>query len=584
MPRTPRSLPPPSRPAIRTAKRSPRSVRGAGDLLFRPVTRGSAAARPPGTRLPSPRRGGHAQPSPGCGEKKGRDTLPQPRTAHTHAGRALTLVFGVDFPHQGDISLQIEGQRLDGVQIILHVVHEVQLLSVCRTQHFHPAKRREGKKKKKKGGGGGGRKKTLLLLLLPHASLRRCPCPVPPAATWEPAARHSRARSPRRPLQPEQLTEWLSRWGTHGGGGRNNQRDLCVRREGGGGGGEEGGGSGQPLRNTPPAECAPPGAVRAGPARPPAPPPERSLPAAARRARSNVEEPNPSFKHLGNTQPRHARRMRGPPRAVYTHGRTDTRTRAHTARARSPPPPPEPRRGPAPPRAPRPSSSSAPYSRLGGGRRRGRGEREAEAPEKSCPEESGPAGALRGRGAGGERGALGHGQRGRAEERLRRLAAGAPRTTRRRRPAPGAGPGPAEGSAASRLSAGGRIDHPRGRAGQSPAPSWPAPRRLGQSAPSGREGAAVTTPPGIPEGREHAPRGVEERRGEEKGGGRLRVRDARRASRKWIRVLAGQGRTMFPGRLSGVSVSEGQRFSAPPWERGAGVQLPRPARCAALTG
>lgn len=94
----------------------------------------------------------------------------------------------------------------------------------------------------------------------------------------------------------------------------------------------------------------------------------------------------------------------------------------------------------------------------------------------------------------------------------------------------------------------------------------------------------MTTPPGIPEGREHAPRGVEERRGEEKGGGRLRVRDARRASRKWIRVLAGQGRTMFPGRLSGASVSEGQRFSAPPWERGAGVQLPRPARCAALTG
>jgi len=46
----------------------------------------------------------------------------------------------------------------------------------------------------------------------------------------------------------------------------------------------------------------------------------------------------------------------------------------------------------------------------------------------------------------------------------------------------------------------------------------------------------------------------------------------------------GQGRTMFPGRLSGASVSEGQRFSAPPWERGAGVQLPRPARCAALTG
>ncbi|XP_021257388.1 uncharacterized protein LOC110401058 [Numida meleagris] len=237
--------------------------------------------------------------------------------------------------------------------------------------------------------------------------------------------------------------------------------------------------------------------------------------------------------------------------ALCTHTDGRTHGRGHTPRAHAPLPRPEPRWGPAPPRAPRPSSSSAPYSRLGGGRRCGRGEREAEAPEKSCPEESGPGGALRGRGAGGERGALGHGPRGRAEERLRPLAVRAPGTMWRRRPAPGAGPGPArgaEGSAASQRAGASIIPAAAGsRARQSSAPSWPAPRPLGQSAPGGREGAAGTALPGIPEGREHALRGVEEGKG--RGGGRgdgVRMRNARRASRKWGRALAGRAELCFP--------------------------------------
>ena len=42
------------------------------------------------------------------------------------------LVFRVNLLHQRDVSLQIERQGLDGVQVVLHVVHQVDLLPVGR--------------------------------------------------------------------------------------------------------------------------------------------------------------------------------------------------------------------------------------------------------------------------------------------------------------------------------------------------------------------------------------------------------------------------------------------------------------------
>lgn len=56
--------------------------------------------------------------------------------AHPSPGR--TLVFRVDLPHQRDISLQVERQGLDRVQVVLHIVHQVELLPVGRTQHGSP--------------------------------------------------------------------------------------------------------------------------------------------------------------------------------------------------------------------------------------------------------------------------------------------------------------------------------------------------------------------------------------------------------------------------------------------------------------
>lgn len=57
--------------------------------------------------------------------------------APAHPSRR-TLVFRVDLPHQRDVSLQIKRQRLDGVQVVLHVVHQVDLLPVGRAQHGSP--------------------------------------------------------------------------------------------------------------------------------------------------------------------------------------------------------------------------------------------------------------------------------------------------------------------------------------------------------------------------------------------------------------------------------------------------------------
>lgn len=55
--------------------------------------------------------------------KQGKPRWLLPTLVHQHIKeKALTLVFGVNFPHQGDISLQIERQRFDRVQVILHIV------------------------------------------------------------------------------------------------------------------------------------------------------------------------------------------------------------------------------------------------------------------------------------------------------------------------------------------------------------------------------------------------------------------------------------------------------------------------------
>lgn len=57
--------------------------------------------------------------------------------APAHPSRR-TLVFRVYLPHQRDVSLQVERQRLDGVQVVLHIVHQVDLLPVGRAQHGSP--------------------------------------------------------------------------------------------------------------------------------------------------------------------------------------------------------------------------------------------------------------------------------------------------------------------------------------------------------------------------------------------------------------------------------------------------------------
>lgn len=57
--------------------------------------------------------------------------------APAHPSRR-TLVFRVDLPHQRDVPLQVERQGLDGVQVVLHIVHQVDLLPVGRAQHGSP--------------------------------------------------------------------------------------------------------------------------------------------------------------------------------------------------------------------------------------------------------------------------------------------------------------------------------------------------------------------------------------------------------------------------------------------------------------
>lgn len=53
-------------------------------------------------------------------------------TPRSPGSQPLTLVFGVNLSHQGDVSLQVERQRLDGVQVILYIVHHVSLVAVGR--------------------------------------------------------------------------------------------------------------------------------------------------------------------------------------------------------------------------------------------------------------------------------------------------------------------------------------------------------------------------------------------------------------------------------------------------------------------